>query len=142
MTVDANGAVISAVADKSDTSVSAGLRAQAEAVAKNIRYRPFEPDGHSVTVTLEERMMVLPPELRPKKQLPFPLIRNWDSIRITLKRTLASEPARIAESKSTATAACSTKGIRRSLSQNDSRGVGEVGSELRPAMYFLTSRRP
>jgi len=67
--------------------VSTDLRSQAESAAKNLRYRPFERDGQPVAVTFEERVAVLPPELVPKKRVPFPSIHNWDSLRITLSRT-------------------------------------------------------
>lgn len=87
MTVDANGAVISAAADKSDNDVSADLLSRAESAAKGVRYRPFERDGHPVAVTFEDRVMVLPPELVPKKRIAFPQIHNWESLRITLRRT-------------------------------------------------------
>jgi hypothetical protein len=84
ITVDANGTVTSASADK---SVSADLRSRAEAAAKSTRIRPFERDGHPVAATFEDRIMVLPPELVPKKRIPFPTIHDWDSLRITLRRT-------------------------------------------------------
>jgi ankyrin repeat protein len=31
--------------------------------------------------------MVLPPELVPKRKIPFPTVHDWDSVRITLRRT-------------------------------------------------------
>ena len=65
VTVDVNGNVISAIADK---SVSADLQSRAEAAAKNPHFRPFERDGHAVVASFEDRVTVLPPELVPKRQ--------------------------------------------------------------------------
>ena len=84
VTVDPSGAVISTVADK---SVSADLQSRAEAAERNVRYRPFERDGHPVAAAFEERVMVLPPELVPKRRISFPTVHDWDSVRITLWRT-------------------------------------------------------
>ena len=84
VTVDPAGNVVSAIADR---SVSSDLQSRAEAVAKNLRFRPFERDGHTVSVSFEDRVAVLPPELIPKIPVPFPIIRNWGSVRITLRRT-------------------------------------------------------
>lgn len=84
ITVDANGTVTSANADN---SVPADLRSRAEAAAKSARFRPFERNGHPVAASFEDRIAVLPPELIPKRRIPFPTIRDWDSLRITLRRT-------------------------------------------------------
>lgn len=84
MTVDVNGNVTSAVSDK---SVSADLQSRAESAAKNLHFRPFERDGHPVTASFEHRVIVLPPELLPIIHTPFPTIRDWNSLRMTLKRT-------------------------------------------------------
>jgi hypothetical protein len=83
-TVDVNGTVISAVAGK---GVSHDLQSRAEAAAKSVRFRPFERNGHPVTAEFEERVEVLPPELVPHKTIPFPTIRDWNSVRIALTRT-------------------------------------------------------
>jgi hypothetical protein len=50
------------------------------------RYRPFERDGRPVNASFDEQIGVLPPELLLKRHVPFPIIRDWDSIRITLMR--------------------------------------------------------
>ena len=84
VTVDRAGNVVSVIADK---SVSSDLQSRAEAAAKNLHFQPFERDGHTVSVSFEDRVAVLPPELMPKIRVPFPTIRNWDSVRITLRRT-------------------------------------------------------
>jgi len=82
--VDPNGNVISAIADK---SVSVDLQTRAEAAVKYLHFRPFERGGHAVAASFEDRVMVLPPELLPTTHIPFPPIRDWNSLRITLKRT-------------------------------------------------------
>jgi hypothetical protein len=84
VTVDVNGNVISAIADK---SVSADLQSRAEAAAKNPHFRPFERDGHAVVASFEDRVIVLPPELVPKRHVSFPTIRDWNSLRMKIKRT-------------------------------------------------------
>jgi len=84
VTVDANGAVLSAVADK---NVSADIKSRVESAAKTTQYRPFERNGRPVRATFEEQVGVLPPELVPKRHVPFPTIHDWNSIRITLSRT-------------------------------------------------------
>jgi ankyrin repeat protein len=84
VTVDVDGNVISAIADK---SVSADLQSRSEAAAKNLHFRPFERGGHAVVASFEHRVIVLPPELLPKTHIPFPTIRDWNSLRMTLKRT-------------------------------------------------------
>jgi ankyrin repeat protein len=84
VTVDVNGNVISAIADK---SVSADLQSRAEAAARDLHFRPFERDGHAVVASFEHRVIVLPPELLPRTHIPFPTIRDWNSLRMTIKRT-------------------------------------------------------
>ena len=84
LTVNPRGAVTSAVADK---KLSADIRSQAEAVARSLRYRPFERGGHPVAATFEQSLIVLPPELIPKTRVPFPQVHDWNSVRITLRRT-------------------------------------------------------
>src|ERR1700722_12611777 len=84
VTVDVHGDVISAVADK---SASADLQSRAEAAVKNPHFRPFERGGHAVVASFEDRVIVLPPELLPKRHVSFPTIRDWNSLRMTIKRT-------------------------------------------------------
>jgi Domain of unknown function (DUF6438)/Gram-negative bacterial TonB protein C-terminal len=83
VTVDPAGNVISAIADK---SVSSDLQSRAEAAVKNVHFRPFERNGHTVSVSFADRVAVLPPELIPRIHVPFPTIRNWDSVRVKLRR--------------------------------------------------------
>src|SRR5438445_1297015 len=84
VTVDVNGNVISAIADK---SVSADLQSRAEGAEKNLHFRPFERGGHAVVASFEHRVIVLPPELVPKRHVPFPTIRDRNSLRMTIRRT-------------------------------------------------------
>jgi hypothetical protein len=84
LTIDRSGAVTSAVADK---NLSADIRLRAEATVRKLRYRPFERGGHPVAATFEESVIVLPPELVPKTRVPFPQVQDWNSVRITLRRT-------------------------------------------------------
>ena len=73
--VDAAGVIVSAT---TDPNLSAELQSQAKAAALASHYRPFERNGHAVPARFEERVLVLPPELTPKRRVPFPTIRNWD----------------------------------------------------------------
>lgn len=84
VTVDADGHVISATAEK---DVSPDLRSRAESAAKTLQFKPFERNGHAVVASFEDRIAVLPPELTPTKRMPFPEIHNWNSIRMTLERS-------------------------------------------------------
>jgi ankyrin repeat protein len=65
----------------------ANLQGKAAAAVREIYYRPFERDGHSVWATFTERVRVLPPELKPSVHIPFPEIRDWKTPVMTLTRT-------------------------------------------------------
>jgi hypothetical protein len=68
-------------------TVPLGLLPQAESLVRRTRYEPFERDGHSVLVSFEEHVRVLPLELKPEQHVPFPEVRDWDSVVIKLTRT-------------------------------------------------------
>jgi ankyrin repeat protein len=85
VTVSPEGDVTSAQAAAQDAP--ADLRTQAEALASKVRYRPFELDGHAIWATFEDRIGVLPPELKPVRHIPFPEVHDWNAVVITLTRT-------------------------------------------------------
>jgi TonB family protein len=82
--VDPTGAVVSVALENSNLSPE--LQQQAIEAAEAARYRPFERHGHPVAVTLELWVRVLPPEIVPKTRVPFPTVRDWNSVRIRLTR--------------------------------------------------------
>ncbi|HTD23235.1 MAG TPA: ankyrin repeat domain-containing protein [Terriglobales bacterium] len=90
ITVDPNGAVVAISAAKDEDippNIPPGLQSQAEALAKNNKYQPFQRNGHAVWAKFDDWVRVLPPELKPLQHIPFPEIHNWKSVRITLQRT-------------------------------------------------------
>jgi hypothetical protein len=60
---------------------------QAVAAAKSWKYRPFEKNGKAVTAQITDYLPILPPERRPRRHVPFPKVRDWNSLRISLVRT-------------------------------------------------------
>jgi ankyrin repeat protein len=67
--------------------VPLGLLLQVESLVRGTHYEPFERDGHVVLAAFEERVQVLPLELKPERHVPFPEVKDWDSIVIKLART-------------------------------------------------------
>lgn len=60
---------------------------QAEALVKNLRFRPFTRRGEPVAVTFELQVSVLPLELQPTRHVPFPKVKDWRSVKISLARS-------------------------------------------------------
>lgn len=65
----------------------AQITKEAEAAVKEMHFRPFERNGHPIWATFEERVAVLPTELKPLRHIPFPEVRDWKAVVITLTRT-------------------------------------------------------
>jgi ankyrin repeat protein len=63
------------------------VRNEAEAAVSEMRYRPFERDGHPIWATFAEGVAVLPPELKPLRHIPFPEVLDWKTVVMTLTRT-------------------------------------------------------
>lgn len=57
------------------------------AAAETWRYVPFEVGGRPVVARIREAVVVRPVEESRKLNVPFPEIRDWNSLRITLIRT-------------------------------------------------------
>ena len=87
--VDPTGAVVSVVARPlgRDAKLPLETVSQAESLVRALRYKPFERDGHAVTAKLTEYVQLLPPELKPLKHMPFPRVKDWKTVKITLQRT-------------------------------------------------------
>ncbi|HEX3092688.1 MAG TPA: ankyrin repeat domain-containing protein [Candidatus Angelobacter sp.] len=89
--VDTTGAIISSVPQVASTDgnhrVSSSVLAQAEAMVRTLRFKPFERVGHPVSVTFDRNVELLPPELKPAQRVPFPKVKDWKTVKITLART-------------------------------------------------------
>ena len=60
---------------------------RATALAMTWRFKAFVSHGNAVYTTFSSALQIVPPERRPEGYRPFPDIKNWDSLRITLQRT-------------------------------------------------------
>jgi len=60
---------------------------EASALAMTWQYKPFERGGTTVYATFRSWVLIVPPERRPDPHVLFPEIRDWSSVRITLRRT-------------------------------------------------------
>jgi ankyrin repeat protein len=67
--------------------VPLSLLPKAESLVRGIRYAPFERDGHAVWASFEDRVQVLPLAIKPEHHVPFPEVKDWDSVIIKLTRT-------------------------------------------------------
>jgi hypothetical protein len=74
------------------TSGPEELRAAAIALAKTWRYKPFERSGQPVPAIVTDVISILPPERPYSASTLFPVVRNWASVKITLKRTRCYGP--------------------------------------------------
>jgi hypothetical protein len=74
---------------KSATPVSGSKEwySEATALAMTWQYEPFKRGGTPTYATFPSYVSIVPPERRPDQRAPFPEIRDWSSVRITLRRT-------------------------------------------------------
>ncbi len=61
--------------------------AEAIRLAKSWKFKPFERNGRPVVARLRDWVHIYPPERHPETRVPFPEVKDWDSLRITLDRT-------------------------------------------------------
>ena len=93
ITVNPEGTVTAAFAGPlpgpypDDKNTAADIKGKAEAAARGMRYRPFERDGHGVWATFAESIAVRPRELKPSVHVPFPAVRDWNTVVMNLTRT-------------------------------------------------------
>jgi hypothetical protein len=85
--VNPKGSVASATANE---GVPIDSRSQAEAAVRSLRYRPFEDHSRAIVANFEECVAVLPRELKSSRNVPFPVVHDWDSVRIHLSRTVCN----------------------------------------------------
>jgi hypothetical protein len=77
--VGTDGKVVSA-------QTSQGFIGDLTNLCKTWQYKPFERNGQPVVARVRESVAVLPIGERPQAHVPFPEIRDWNSLRITLSR--------------------------------------------------------
>jgi ankyrin repeat protein len=61
--------------------------AEAETMERSQRFKPFERDGIPVRATVIDYVRLAPPEQWAPQRTPFPKIKDWASLRMTLSRT-------------------------------------------------------
>jgi len=81
--VDRSGAVTSAKVTEGPEE----FRDAAVALAKSWPYRPFDRNGQSVPATFTDFVLILPLELGVRGHEPFPAVRDWAGVKVTLERT-------------------------------------------------------
>jgi hypothetical protein len=62
--------------------------AQAEALELKREFKPFIKNGIAVPASIEDYISILPPVQWAAKKAPFPEIKDWNSLRIKLQRTV------------------------------------------------------
>jgi len=91
VTVDRSGSVVSTHVDltgrNGDYKDSPAILAEAESMVRNLKYSPFTRAGKAVVAQFAEAVFLLPPELKPAKHVPFPRVKDWNSVKIGLSRT-------------------------------------------------------
>jgi hypothetical protein len=61
---------------------------QAEALLQGLHFTPFERNRHPVPVRFNLHVSLLPPVAEPLKKVAFPQVKDWKSVKITLRRTM------------------------------------------------------
>ena len=85
--VDTSGNVISTQYNPAVIAIPPEVVVQAEAEMRTIHFKPFERNGHTVTVEFLFDVALLPPELKTNGLVLFPKVKDWNSVKITLSRT-------------------------------------------------------
>ncbi len=81
--VDAEGRVESAHAIKGPQQ----FFEQAEEIEAKRKFKPFQKDGEAVRAAFQDYVSIVPPEKWAETRVPFPEIKDWNSLRMGLKRT-------------------------------------------------------
>ena len=89
LVVDAKGNVVSATPVEFWKGLfQVAFKASTIKIAKTWKYRPFlGEDGKPIVAEFRESVSIVPPEWRSPQNRPFPQIKNWQSLRIKLRRT-------------------------------------------------------
>ncbi len=64
------------------------LFSKALEMARAWKFKPFMQEGKAVSASFTDYVSIYPPEVLPTTHVPFPEIHDWNSLRITLSRTL------------------------------------------------------
>lgn len=83
VTVGTDGAVESASAVEGPKE----FFAEAETIERSQRFKPFEKGGIPVRAMIKDYVRLAPPEQWAAQRTPFPKIKDWASLRMTLSRT-------------------------------------------------------
>ena len=84
---DTAGAVVSAkVVPASGPEFTPENMAQAESLVRALHFTPFERNGHPVMARFERNVNLLPPEVKLARRVPFPKVKDWKTVKITLLR--------------------------------------------------------
>jgi ankyrin repeat protein len=59
----------------------------AESIERDRQFKPFEQDGIPVRALIKDWVGIVPPEQWADKKIPFPEIKNFDTLRMSLSRT-------------------------------------------------------
>lgn len=89
--VDTTGTIISSVPQVASTDgnhkIPSSVLAQADSMVRTLHFKPFERAGHPVSVMFDRDVALLPPERKPAQRVPFPKVKDWKTVKITLART-------------------------------------------------------
>jgi ankyrin repeat protein len=84
---DTAGAVVSAkVVPESGPEFTPENIAQAESLVRALRFTPFKRNGQAVMARFERHVNLLPPEVKLVRRVPFPKVKDWKTVKITLLR--------------------------------------------------------
>lgn len=66
--------------------------AEAIGLAQAWKYRPFLRGGRPIVAQIQDSISILPPERLPSTHIPFPTVKDWKTLVITLERTVCYGP--------------------------------------------------
>ena len=69
------------------TGIAGGFIVDLTLLCQTWKYKPFERNGHPVAGKVRESVDILPIREHPEVHVPFPEIRDWNSLRMTLNRS-------------------------------------------------------
>ena len=85
--IDSAGAVVSARAiPESGPEFTPENLAGAESLVRALHFTPFERKGQPVAARFERIVILLPPEVKLARRVPFPKVKDWKTVKITLLR--------------------------------------------------------
>lgn len=87
--VDASGTVISAEASREPRGIKLApdVYQQVESIVRGLHYDPFRRRGRPIIAKFDQYVSILPPEIQPSRHIPFPEVKDWKTVKITLQRS-------------------------------------------------------